>query len=697
MQKSTKINLSDIRNIGIMAHIDAGKTTSTERILYYTGKVHRIGEVDEGTATMDWMDQEKERGITITAAAISCYWKNKRINIIDTPGHVDFTVEVQRSLRVLDGAIALFCGVGGVEPQSETVWRQADNYRIPRMAFINKMDRVGADFFRAVKMIEEKLDARPVPVQLPLGEGEMFNGIIDLVKMKGIIYDEASLGSEFEEIDIPKDLMDQAVNYRMQMLETISEFDDVLLEKYLDGKTIEQEEIIRALRKGTLNVKFSPVLCGSAFKNKGIQPLLDAVLNFLPSPLDIPPIEGKNPKTGRTEQRKVSDDEHFSALAFKISADPFVGKLTYFRVYSGVVKAGQSVYNANTKKHERLGRILQMSSNKREDLKEVHTGDIVAAVGFRSTKTGDTLCSDKHQIILETMKFPEPVISIAIEPKTKADQERLEESLHRLAEEDPTFQIIFNEETGQTIIAGMGELHLEVLTNRLLREYKVKANVGKPQVAYKETITKLIKEEGRFIKQTATKGQYAVVMLEIEPNDKGKGFEFQNRVTADIIPQQFIKPITDGIKEAMLGGVLLGYQVVDVKATLVDGSYDEQDSSELAFKIAGSIAFRNAASKANPVILEPIMKTEVNIPEDYLGDVVSYLNSKRAKIEGINAQNKIQIVSATVPLSQMFGYATELRSITQGRGIYTMQFSHYEQISTQKAAQMLEGVTQFSN
>ena len=695
MQKKAKIGLSDIRNIGIMAHIDAGKTTSTERILYYTGKVHRIGEVDDGTATMDWMEQEKERGITITSAAISCYWKNKRINIIDTPGHVDFTVEVERSLRVLDGAIAIFCGVGGVEPQSETVWRQANKYHIPLLAFINKMDRVGSDFYRTVKMMEDKLEARPIPIQLPMGEENIFDGIIDLIKMKGIIFDEATLGSEFEEIDIPEKYIAQAQDYRMQMLEAISELDDVLLEKYLDGKTIEQDEIIRALRQGSLDKNFTPVLCGSAFKNKGIQQLLDAVVNFLPSPLDVPPVEGKNPKTDRKEIRKASDDEPFSALAFKLNIDPFVGKLMYFRVYSGVAKVGQSLYNANAKKHERLARILQMSSNKREDMKEVHTGDIVAAVGFRLTKTGDTLCSDKHQILLETMNFPEPVISIAIEPKTKADQERLEESLQRLAEEDPTFQIRYNEDTGQTIIAGMGELHLEVLTDRLVREFRVKANVGKPQVAYKETVTKHVREEGRFIKQTATKGQYAVVVLELEPNEKG--FEFQNRVTPEKIPQQFIKPISDGIKEAMLGGVLLGYQVVDVKATLVDGEFDEKDSTELAFKIAGSIAFRKAASKADPIILEPIMKVEVNVPGDYLGDVVSYLNSKRAKIEAINARDKIQIVSATVPLSQMFGYATDLRSITQGRGIYTMQFSHYEQIPAEKAAQMLEGIFQFGN
>jgi len=689
------MKLSDIRNIGIMAHIDAGKTTATERILFYTGKVHRIGEVDEGTATMDWMDQEKERGITITAAAITCNWKGKQINIIDTPGHVDFTVEVERSLRVLDGAVAIFCGVGGVEPQSETVWRQADKYKIPRIAFINKMDRVGADYFNAIRMMKDKLNARPLPLQIPMGHGEMFTGIIDLIKMKAIIHDSTTLGSTFELIDIPKDLIDQALDYRMKMLETISEYSDNILEKYLDGQTIEENEIIQAVRLGALNSKIAPVLCGSAFKNKGIQQLLDAVINYLPSPLDVPPVEGINPKTERKEIRKASDEEPFSALAFKIMSDPFVGRLTYFRVYSGIVKVGQSIYNANVGKHERIARILLMSSNKREDLKEAKTGDIVSAVGFRLSKTGDTLCSDKHPIVLETMNFPEPVISIAIEPKTKADQDRLDDSLQRLAEEDPTFQINYDEETGQTIISGMGELHLEVLSTRLIREFKVSANVGKPQVAYKETITKRVQEEGRFIKQTATKGQYAVVVLQIEPNEKGKGFEFKNRVTVDVIPQQFIKPIVDGIKEAMFGGVLLGYQVVDIKATLVDGSYDEHDSSELAFKIASTIAFRNAAIKAEPVILEPIMKVEVTVPEDYLGDVVSYLNSKRARIEGINTRDDIKIVAATVPLSQMFGYATDLRSITQGRGIYTMQFSHNEEIPTEKAAQMLEGVTQF--
>ncbi|MBD3288543.1 elongation factor G [candidate division KSB1 bacterium] len=692
MQKKEEIRLRNLRNIGIMAHIDAGKTTTTERILFYSGKVHRMGEVDDGTATMDWMDQEKERGITITSASIACNWKKHKINIIDTPGHVDFTVEVERSLRVLDGAVAIFCAVGGVEPQSETVWKQADKYRIPRLAFINKMDRVGADFLNAVSMIKDKLGARALPIQLPMGEGEMFNGIIDLISMKGLVYDPTSLGSTFDEIDIPSDLSKVANEYRTKLIETISEHDDVILEKYLDGEPIEEDDIVRALRKGTLDVKYFPVLCGSAFKYKGVQKLLDAIVKFLPSPLDVPPIKGKNPKTEREEIRKANDEEPFSALAFKVSSDPFVGKLIYIRVYSGTAQTGKSIYNVNTHKHERLGRILQMSANKREDLKEVKTGDIVAAVGLRFTRTGDSLTHDKHQILLETMRFPEPVISIAIEPKTKADEEKLLDSLDRLAEEDPTFQVKYDEDTGQTIISGMGELHLDVISKRLFREFKVNANVGKPQVAYKETITQKIRDRGSFIKQAASKGQYAEVELEIEPNEKAAGFEFNNKVSPEIIPKQFIKPIIDGVKEAMLGGVLLGYQVVDVKVTLTGGSYDEQESTELAFKIASTIAFRNAAMKAKPVILEPIVKVEVNVPEDYLGEVVSYLNSKRARIEGISSRKNVQIINATVPLSEMFGYATELRSLTQGRGIYTMQFSHYDLISDEKSAQMLEGV-----
>ena len=683
--------LENIRNIGIMAHIDAGKTTTTERILYYSGKVHRIGEVDDGTATMDWMTQERERGITITAAAISCNWKKHRINIIDTPGHVDFTIEVERSLRVLDSAVAIFCAVGGVEPQSETVWHQADEYNIPRLTFVNKLDRIGADFKNVLKMIREKLSAIPLPLQLPIGLEGDFRGIIDLIKMKGIVFDEKTLGADYSEIDIPDDFIDEANDYRTKLIETLSEFDDEILEKYLDGKKIEEYDIIKAIRSGTLNVKFTPVLCGSALKNKGVQQLLNAIINYLPSPCDIPPVEGRHSKTDKKVMRQASNSEPFSALAFKISIDPFVGKLTYFRVYSGSAKLGQNIYNANKKKHERLGKILRMSANKREELKEVYTGDIVAGVGFRFTKTGDTLCSDKHPLLLETMRFPEPVISIAIEPKTKADQGKLDESIKKLAEEDPTFQKKYNEETGQTIISGMGELHLEILIDRLTTDFNVHANVGKPQVSYKETVTETVRDKGEFIKQAGTK-QYGVVVLEVSPNDKGKGFEFKNRVSSEIIPKQFIKPIEDGIKEAMLGGILVGYSIVDVKVTLVGGSYDENDSTELAFKIASTMAFRNTALKAKPVILEPIMDVEITIPDEHLGDVINYLNSKRAKIGAINTRKKLNIISATVPLSEMFGYATDLRSVTQGRGIYTMQFLHYEKVTDEKATQMLNGL-----
>ena len=692
MQGGRKADIHHLRNIGIMAHIDAGKTTTTERMLYYSGKVHRIGEVDDGTATMDWMEQEKERGITITSAAISFLWRKHQINLIDTPGHVDFTMEVERSLRVLDSAVAIFCAVGGVEPQSETVWRQADKYHIPRLTFINKMDRVGADFYRAVRTIEERLAARAMPIYLPIGDGQMFSGIIDLIKMKGVIFDDSTFGAKFEEIEIPKDLMEEAIDYRHKMIETLSEYDDVILEKYVDGQEIEVDEIKSAIRKCTLSTQVTPVLCGSAFKNKGVQHLLDAVIDFLPSPMDVPPIRGVNPKNDRQEVRKTSEDEPFAALAFKISADPYVGKLTYFRVYSGRVKAGQSVYNVIHKKHEKLARILLMSSNKREDLSEVKAGDIAAAVGFRFTRTGDSLTHDKHPILLETMQFPEPVMSIAIEPKTKADQEKLEDSLQKLAEEDPTFQIRYNEETGQTLISGMGELHLDIIIDRLVREFRVKANVGKPQVAYKETITKQVRDEGSFSKQTSAGRQYAVVVLEVEPNDMGKGFEFESKVSPAQIPPQFIKPIADGVKEAMLGGVLLGYQMIDMRVRLVGGSFDESDSTELAFKIAASLALRNAAMKAESKILEPIMKVVVNVPDEYLGDVVSYLNTKRAKISGINASKNIQEVTATVPLSEMFGYATELRSVTQGRAISTMQFSHYDQIPAAKAAEIFEGV-----
>lgn len=688
--------LERIRNIGIMAHIDAGKTTTTERILYYTGKVHRIGEVDDGTATMDWMAQEKERGITITSANITCKWKNNEINIIDTPGHVDFTVEVERSLRVLDGSVAIFCGVGGVEPQSETVWRQADRYKIPRISFVNKLDRIGADFLNVVEMIKSHLGARPLVIQIPVGEGDLFSGVIDLIKMKYLKFDEDTLGTKVEELEIPTEYVASAEKFRSQMLETLSEFDDEILEKYVESEPIEESKIKTAVRKATLQVHVTPVLCGSALKNKGVQPLMDATVDYLPSPLDVPPVKGFNPKTGREEIRKVSDDEYFCALAFKIASDPFVEKLTYIRVYSGMAKIGQSVYNTNTNKHERIGRILRMSSNKREDLKEVHCGEIVAIAGFRTTKTGHTLSVDKHQIALESMEFPEPVVSIAIEPKTKADQDRLADSLNRLANEDPTFLVKNDEETGQTIISGMGELHLDILVDRLTREFRVKANVGKPQVAYKESITKTAQAEGRFIKQIAGKNQFAVVVLEIEPNEVGKGFQFTNLVSPDKISKQIIHPIIEGIKEAMLGGVLLGYQMIDVKVKLIDGSYDEEESTEIAFKIASLMAFRNAAEKAGPILLEPIMRVDVTVPEEYLGEVVNFLHSKRAKINKIYVRKNLQIVLATVPLSEMFGYTTILRSLTQGRATHTMEFSHYEQLPEEKLNQMFAGSYTFS-
>lgn len=684
--------LERVRNIGIMAHIDAGKTTTTERVLFYTGKIHRMGEVDEGAATMDWMEQEKERGITITSAAISCYWKDHRINIIDTPGHVDFTVEVERSLRVLDGVIVIFCAVGGVEPQSETVWRQADRYRVPRIAFVNKMDRVGADFFNVIKMMKERLGANAIPIQIPMGEGELFTGLVDLIKMRGIVYHEETLGTTFEEMEIPKDMIEKAHHYRTYLLEALSDYDDQLLEKYLEGREIEEEDIIRALRKATIDVSVTPVLCGSAIRNKGVQRLLDAVVYFLPSPLDLPPIKGQNPVTGKEEIRCPSDDEPFAALAFKIMTDPYVGKLTYFRVYSGKASVGSVVYNANTGKRERLGRILQMSANKREDITEVYCGDIVAAVGLRDTKTGDTLCDQKWPIVLERMEFPEPVISVAIEPKTKADHDRLSQSLKRLAEEDPTFQVKYNEETGQTIISGMGELHLEILTDRMMREFNVKAKVGKPQVAYKETVRKKTRGEGKFIRQTGGRGQYGHVIIELEPNERGKGYLFESKIAGGVIPQEYIAPIAEGIREAMGSGVLAGYPVVDIKATLIDGSYHEVDSSDVAFKIAASMAFKEAAQKADPVLLEPIMDLEVVVPEQYLGDVVRDLNSRRAKIEGIYPRKDAQVIVAVVPLGEMFGYATALRSMSQGRAVYTMEFSYYAEVPQNILNQIMEKI-----
>lgn len=670
--------LSKIRNIGIMAHIDAGKTTTTERILFYTGRVHKLGEVHDGAATMDWMVQEQERGITITSAATTCQWNGVNINIIDTPGHVDFTVEVERSLRVLDGAVAVFCSVGGVEPQSETVWRQADKYGVPRIAYINKMDRVGADFVRGVNMIRERLGANPVPIQLPIGSEEKFSGIIDLIKMKAHIYlDE--LGTKSEDTAIPEDMRSIAEEYREKMLEAIAETDEELLNKYLEGEEITEEEINRALRKATINVQIIPVVCGSSFKNKGIQLLLDAVVNYLPSPLDIPAIRGVHPETGIEEERHASDEEPFSALAFKIMADPYVGKLAFFRVYSGTLKAGSYVYNSTTQKRERIGRLLKMHANHREEIEEVYAGDIAAAVGLKEVTTGDSLSDENNVIILESMEFPEPVIDVAIEPKTKADQDKMGVALSRLAEEDPTFRMHTDNETGQTIISGMGELHLEIIVDRLLREFKVNANVGRPQVAYKETITSSTKAEGKFIRQSGGRGQYGHCMIELEPLEQGQGYEFVNKIVGGAIPKEYIPAIDAGIREAMENGVLAGYPMLDVKVTLYDGSFHEVDSSEMAFKIAGSMALKDGAAKAKPVLLEPVMKVEVVVPEEYMGDVIGDINGRRGRIEGMEPRSNMQVIRGFVPLAQMFGYATDLRSKTQGRGTYVMQFSHYEE------------------
>jgi elongation factor G len=682
--------IEKLRNIGIMAHIDAGKTTTTERILFYTGKVHRMGEVHDGSATMDFMEQERERGITITSAATTCEWKGHRINIIDTPGHVDFTVEVERSLRVLDGAVALFCAVGGVEPQSETVWRQADKFGVPRIAFVNKMDRVGADFFNVIQMMKDRLSANPVPIQVPIGEGDMFVGVIDLIRMKAVMYTEDPLGTKFEIFDIPKDLQNYAKEHRTKLLEAVSDIDDTLLEKYLEGIEITEEEIKKVIRQATIKGTIVPVLCGSAFKNKGIQLLLDAIVDYLPSPADLPEIVGHHPHLNDLVTRKLTEDEKFTALAFKIMSDPYVGRLTFFRVYSGKATAGSYVYNSNKGKKERLGRLLQMHANHRTDIDEVYAGDICAAVGLKYTKTGDTLCDESDPIILEKMEFPEPVIQIAIEPKTKADQDKLSEALSRLADEDPTFRVSVNEETGQTLIAGMGELHLEILVDRMKREFKVEANVGKPQVAYRETITKKVQAEGKFVRQTGGRGKYGHVWIEVEPNEKGKGYEFINKIVGGVVPKEYIPAVSEGIEEAMKNGVLAGYPVVDVKVTLFDGSYHEVDSDELSFKIAGSIAFKEAAKKANPILLEPIMEVEVVTPEEYLGDVMGDLNSRRGKIEGFSARKDAQVIRALVPLSEMFGYATVLRSMTQGRALYTMQFAFYQEVPKQIADQIIE-------
>jgi elongation factor G len=685
-----KVKIERVRNIGIMAHIDAGKTTTTERILFYTGKSHRMGEVHDGAAVMDWMEQEKERGITITSAATTCYWNDHQINIIDTPGHVDFTVEVERSLRVLDGAVALFCAVGGVEPQSETVWRQADKYSVPRIAFINKVDRVGADFYNALQMMKDRLKANAVPINLPIGQGDMFVGVIDLIQFNARMYHEETFGATYDEIPIPQDLMEIANKYRTQMLEAVSDVNDTLLEKYLEGKEITPEEILTVLRKATIELKIIPVLCGSAFKNKGVQKLLDYVVDLLPSPIDFTEIEAHHVGMNDSVIIKIDEKEKFAALAFKIMNDPFVGKLCFFRVYSGKLKAGSYIYNPVSEKKERIGRLLQMHANHREDIDEVKAGDIAAAVGLKHTRTGDTLCSEDDPIVLEKMTFPEPVIQIAIEPKTKADQDKLSESLSKLSDEDPTFRVHVDHETGQTLISGMGELHLEILVDRMKREFKVEANIGKPQVAYRETITQKVDAEGKFIKQSGGRGKYGHVEIELEPNETGKGFEFINGIVGGSIPKEYIPAVSAGIQEAMRNGVVAGFPVVDIKARLYDGSYHDVDSDELSFKVAGSMAFKNGSQKAKPILLEPIMSVEVVTPEDYLGDVMGDLNSRRGKIEGFSARKDAQVIKAFVPLSEMFGYATILRSMTQGRAIYSMQFDHYQQVPQSIAEEIAE-------
>ncbi len=687
---SDKLSIDRVRNIGIMAHIDAGKTTTTERILFYTGRTHRLGEVHDGAATMDWMEQEKERGITITSAATTCFWNDHQINIIDTPGHVDFTVEVERSLRVLDGAVALFCAVGGVEPQSETVWRQADKYKVPRIAFINKMDRTGADFFHAIQMMKDRLGANAVPINLPIGEGDLFSGVIDLISFKATMYHEETFGATYDEIDIPHDLREIAGKYRTAMLEAVSDVDDSLLEKYLEGKEITIDEIKKVLRKATIELKIIPVLCGSAFKNKGIQKLLDSVVDFLPSPLDFKEIEAHHIGINDVVKRKIDENEKFTSLAFKIMNDPYVGKLTFFRVYSGSLKAGSYIFNAVSGRKERISRLLQMHANHREEISEVRAGDIAAAVGLKYTKTGDTLCAEVDPVVLEKIVFPEPVIQIAIEPKTKADQDKLSDALTKLSDEDPTFRVKVDEETGQTLISGMGELHLEILVDRMKREFKVEANIGKPQVAYRESITQTVTAEGKFIKQSGGRGKYGHVWIELGPNEPGKGYEFTNAIVGGVIPKEYITPVSTGIQEAMRNGVIAGFPVVDIRAKLYDGSYHDVDSDELSFKIAGSIAFKEGARKAKPILLEPIMDVEVVTPEEYLGDVMGDLNSRRGKIEGFSARKDAQVIKATVPLSEMFGYATILRSMTQGRAIYTMQFAHYMEVPKSIADEIAE-------
>ena len=672
-------SLEKTRNIGIIAHIDAGKTTTTERILFYTGILHKMGEVHEGGATMDWMAQEKERGITITSAATTCHWKNHRINIIDTPGHVDFTVEVERSLKVLDGAVTVLSAKSGVEPQSETVWRQAERYHVPRMVYVNKMDIIGADFYNVLKMMVERLNAHPVAIQIPIGSEDTFQGLIDLIKMKAVIYEE-DYTKEPEAVEIPAEYKEKAEEYRQKMLDSVAETDDELMMKYLEGEELTEEEIKAAIRKATIACEITPVVCGSSYKDKGIQPMLDAVVDYMPAPVDIPAIKGINPDTNEEDKRESSDEEPFAALAFKIMTDPFVGKLAFFRVYSGTLNAGSYVFNSTKGKKERIGRILQMHANNRKEIEVVYSGDIAAAVGLKDTTTGDTLCDENHPIILESMEFPDPVISVAVEPKTKADQEKMGIALQKLAEEDPTFRVRTDAETGQTIISGMGELHLDIIVDRMSREFKVDCKVGKPQVAYRETIRKTVKSEGKFVRQSGGKGQYGHCWIELIPQDPGEGFSFESKIVGGAIPKEYIGPIENGIKEAMENGVVAGYPMVDIKAIVYDGSYHEVDSSEMAFKVAGSMAFKAGALKANPVLLEPYVKVEVTVPEEYMGDVIGDLNSRRGRIEGMEPRNGVQVINAFVPLSEMFGYATDLRSKTQGRGNYSMEVSYYDEV-----------------
>ncbi|MEE9219925.1 MAG: elongation factor G [candidate division NC10 bacterium] len=686
---TVKVAKDRIRNIGIMAHIDAGKTTTTERVLYYTGRTHRMGEVDTGSAEMDWMEQEKERGITITSASTTCFWRDYQINIIDTPGHVDFTVEVERSLRVLDGAVVIFDAVSGVEPQSETVWRQADKYHVPRIAFVNKMDRVGADFFTSVGSIAERLGAHPVPMQLPLGQEASFAGVIDLIRMQVIVWEEETLGAEFQIREIPSECMDQALQYREKLLEAVAEQDESLLRKYVEGREISEQEIRAAIREATLALKITPVICGASFRNKGVQPLLDVVVDYLPSPVDLPPVTGVNPKTGKEEKRSPVDEEPLAALAFKLVADPYVGQLCYFRVYSGTMESGTSVYNPTRRVRERIGRLLRMHANKREEVKSVQAGNIAAAVGLKSAKTGDTLCNEGHQILLEAIEFPTPVLSVAIEPKTKEGAERLSLALQSLANEDPTFQTRVDEDTGQTIISGMGELHLEIIVDRLLREFKVEANVGRPQVAYRETITRPVEVEKKFIRQTGGRGQYAHVCLDVEPQPAGSGFRFEKKIVGGVIPREFIPAVEKGVREAAESGVLAGYPVVDITVTLTDGSYHEVDSSDLAFKIAGSMAFKDAVKQGHPILLEPVVQVDVVVPEEFLGEVIRDLNSRRGRVVGIETRPAARVVRAEVPLATMFGYATDMRSATQGRATYTMQFAHYEPLPGSLAEEIM--------